>query len=125
MQNSPLKGRPAGLDLYAMTSRHYSGMRIYRHGDVLIAPVDCVPADARPHPGLILAQGEITGHAHRVETDARAELYEVGQDLFLRVLGAPARVVHEEHRTIELPLGNYRVWRQREYDPAQDLTVMD
>jgi hypothetical protein len=34
-------------------------------------------------------------------------------------------VVHEEHRTIELPTGSYRVWRQREFDPRQDLTVMD
>ena len=100
-------------------------MKIYRHGDVLIAPVEEVPAEARPRDGLILAQGEVTGHAHRVETDARAELFEAGQQLFLRVLGSPAKVVHEEHQPIELPPGNYRVWRQREYDPRQDLTVMD
>ena len=100
-------------------------MKIYRHGDVLITPVDQVPVDARPRQGLVLAYGEITGHAHRIETDARAELFEAGTQLFLRVLGSPARVVHEEHRVIELPPGNYRVWRQREFDPRQDLTVMD
>ncbi len=100
-------------------------MKVYRHGDVLIAPVEDVPTEAKPRPGLILAQGEITGHAHRIETDAKAELYEGGQQLFLRVLGGPARVVHEEHNVIELPPGAYRVWRQREYDPTQDRTVMD
>ncbi len=100
-------------------------MKIYRHGDVLIGPVESVPADARPREGLVLAHGEITGHAHRVETDARAELFEAGRELFLRVLGSPARVVHEEHLPIELPPGNYRVWRQREYDPREDRTVMD
>jgi hypothetical protein len=100
-------------------------MKVYRHGDVLIAPVDQVPADARPRQGLVLAYGEITGHAHRIETEGRAELLENGPQLFLRVLGSPARVVHEEHLTIELPLGNYRVWRQREFDPRQDLTIMD
>lgn len=100
-------------------------MKVYRHGDVLIAPVEDVPAEAKPRAGLILAQGEITGHAHRIETDAKAELYEVDQQLFLRVLAAPARVVHEEHDIIELPPGTYRVWRQREFDPTQDLTVMD
>jgi hypothetical protein len=100
-------------------------MKIYRHGDVLIAPIEAVPPAAKPRPGLTLAYGEITGHAHRVETDGKAELLEAGQELFLRVLGSAARVVHEEHNTIELPPGNYRVWRQREYDPKQDLTVMD
>jgi hypothetical protein len=100
-------------------------MKIYRHGDVLIAPIESVPPSAKPRAGLVLAQGEVTGHAHRVETNARAELYETGQELFLRILGSSARVVHEEHQPIELPPGNYRVWRQREYDPKQDLTVMD
>ncbi len=100
-------------------------MKVYRHGDVLIAPIESVPANARLREGLILAQGEITGHAHRVETDSRAELLEAGPELFLRVLGSPARIVHEEHRPIELPPGSYRVWRQREFDPSEDLTVMD
>jgi hypothetical protein len=100
-------------------------MKIYRHGDVLIAAIESLPAEARPREGLVLAAGEITGHAHRIETEGRAELFEAGQELFLRVLGSPARVVHEEHQPIELPPGNYRVWRQREYDPRRDLTVMD
>jgi len=100
-------------------------MKIYRHGDVLIAPIKCVPAEAKSRAGLVLAQGEVTGHAHRVETGAKAEMFEAGEDLFLRVLGSPARVTHEEHQTIELAPGDYRVWRQREYDPKRDLTVMD
>ena len=100
-------------------------MKIYRHGDVLIAPVKSLPPDATERPGLILAHGEVTGHSHRVETEGKAELFGVGPRLFLRVLGSPARVTHEEHQTIELPPGEYRVWRQREYDPREDLTVMD
>ena len=100
-------------------------MKIYRHGDVIIAPVKSVPRQATPRAGLILAHGEVTGHSHRVETGARAELFEIERQLFLRVLGSPARVVHEEHQTIELPPGDYRVWRQREYDPREDLTVRD
>jgi len=66
---------------------------------------------------LVLARGEATGHAHRIETDGFAEAYSKDGNLFLRVVGSPAKVVHEEHRTIQLPPGTYRVWRQREYDP--------
>lgn len=100
-------------------------MKIYRHGDVLISAIETLPAEAKPREGLILARGEVTGHAHRIETDGKAELFQAGQQLFLRVLGCAAKVVHEEHQPIELPIGTYRVWRQREYDPKQDLTVMD
>lgn len=103
-------------------------MKIYRHGDVLISPVDAIPEDVRKRSDLVLAMGEVTGHAHAVETADFAELYEgtsaVSQSarasaevLFLRVVGGPARVVHPEHNTIQLPIGLYRVWRQREYDP--------
>lgn len=100
-------------------------MKVYRHGDVLIAPVKTVPEEAKPRAGLILAHGEITGHSHRVDTNAKAELFATERDLFLRVHGSPARVVHEEHATIELPPGDYRVWQQREYSPERNLTVMD
>jgi hypothetical protein len=67
----------------------------------------------------VLAYGEVTGHAHRVETPDHAELWRVGGDinmLYLRVL-APTRIVHEEHRPIPLEPGVYRVWQQREYVP--------
>jgi hypothetical protein len=33
--------------------------------------------------------------------------------------------VHEEHRPIELPIGVYRVWQQREYTPTAIRTVLD
>ena len=100
-------------------------MEIYRHGDVLIAPVDSIPDDAKKRQSLVLARGEVTGHAHRVETDELAELYDAGEELYLRVEGSPARVVHEEHDTIELNPGSYRVWRQREYDPSTEERIIE
>ena len=41
---------------------------MWRHGDVLIARIDALPASATATQGSILARGEITGHSHRVET---------------------------------------------------------
>jgi hypothetical protein len=66
----------------------------------------------------------VTGHTHRVEPRDAAELFESAGMLFLRVR-APARVVHEEHAPIALDPGTYRVWRQREYSPAEIRTIQD
>src|SRR5215470_9950940 len=97
---------------------------LWRHGDVLIETVEAIPDGARPRSGAILAQGEATGHAHRVEAPERAELWEDGEQLYLKII-EQTRIVHEEHRPIELPPGSYRVWQQREYTPRAIRTIRD
>jgi hypothetical protein len=66
----------------------------------------------------VLAEGEATGHAHRVRPSrgAKAHLLELGDRLFLRVLNGDATVVHEEHRPITLPPGEYEVGRVHVFD---------
>ncbi len=39
--------------------------------------------------------------------------------VFLDVVAERARLVHQEHGSIELAHGAYFVWRQREYDPSR------
>ena len=98
---------------------------LYRHGDVLMAAVPTLPATAQPAPGLILAHGELTGHAHRIRETGVAQLFTYGGFTYLHVMAAKATLVHEEHRPIELPTGVYRVWQQREYTPTAIRTVLD
>jgi len=98
---------------------------LYRHGDVLLAAVPALPANAKPVLGLILAHGELTGHAHRIREAGAAQLFIQGGFTYLRVTAAAATLVHEEHRPIELPTGVYRVWQQREYTPTAIRTVLD
>lgn len=98
---------------------------LYRHGDVLLAAVSALPTDAKPALGLILAHGELTGHAHRIRETGVAQLFTQGAFTYLQVTGAKATLVHEEHRSIELPTGIYRVWQQREYTPTAIRTVLD
>ena len=100
--------------------------QMFRQGDVLLERVDAIPKGAtRKHPDngrVILAYGEVTGHAHAVETDAdvvEAYLAELDGQVYLSA-PATARVVHEEHGTIPLPKGIYRVVRQREGTDAQE-----
>jgi hypothetical protein len=78
-------------------------------------------------PHGILVHGEVTGHSHRLDDPKSAKLY-AGRafgELFLEVPAGGTRVVHEEHGTIELPFGTYRIWRQREYSPQEIRIVRD
>lgn len=65
----------------------------------------------------ILAEGEVTGHAHRVSAE---DAWVIGEDTDeVKTLSAPSgtEVTHEEHGTINLPADDYDVSQQREIDP--------
>lgn len=106
------------------------GPLLFRQGDVLIARVKELPTELKPVPKdngrVILAYGEVTGHAHAVLGDVELLGSDVAEmeERFLRV-EQEAQVVHEEHGTIELPAGDYRITRQREYSPEEIRMVAD
>jgi hypothetical protein len=95
----------------------------YRQGDLLFVEVNQLPRTARRVEHRVIAEGETTGHMHQV-LDETAVLYEDGNVKFLEALG-DASVVHEEHGTLVLPKGLYRVIRQREYSPDRVRKVRD
>jgi hypothetical protein len=97
---------------------------LWRHGDVLIATTPSLPADAQPRNSPVLVYGEATGHAHRIEDPATAEVWIANGELFLRVMTV-TRIIHEEHRPITLDPGIYRVWQQREYTPQAIQRIID
>lgn len=97
----------------------------FRHGDVLIEKLDAFPSGCRKLSHGILAHGEVTGHSHRLADWESADLYEGDSEFVLDVHDSGASIVHEEHATIELPPGLYRVWRQREYSPTEIRVVRD
>ncbi len=99
----------------------------YRQGDILFVRKDAKPAGkaiARP-TGHIL-EGEATGHIHRLSAPCleTAEVYEVDGKLFVSSEEGIS-IVHEEHRTLDLPAGHYEVVRQREYSPEEIRNVAD
>ncbi len=85
-----------------------------RQGDVLLKSTDNIKGHKLPH--LTLAEGEVTGHSHRI-SKGQAELYQKGDILYLKVLSETATLTHEEHKAIPIPQGNWRVKIQREYEP--------
>ena len=108
---------------------------MYRQGDVLIERVDALPASAveiPQHGRIVLALGEVTGHAHAIALDdgaVKARLFDAGTERFLQVLAASI-LYHEEHAAIALEPGVYRVSKfgtgtQREYTPEAIRNVAD
>lgn len=104
---------------------------MYRQGDVLIVPVKKLPKNIEPvdrEAGrVVLAHGEVTGHAHAIK-DREAALFRDPKlaAIFMHVSGDDTVALeHEEHATIHIPPGNYQVVRQREYSPEAIRNVAD
>ncbi len=86
---------------------------LYRQGDVLLRLVPSIPNGTSPVDRdagrIILAYGEVTGHAHAIEApDTEATLLKTAENRrFLRLM-AGVDLVHEEHVTIHLTRGVLR-----------------
>jgi hypothetical protein len=103
---------------------------MYRQGDVLIVPVNDVPVGVVPidrdNGRVVLAYGEVTGHAHAIKAEGAALFRDPKlMAVFMTVTGDPVALEHDEHSTIVIPPGNYRVIRQREYTPEAIVNVAD
>lgn len=86
-----------------------------QHGDVTLTPA-IIPAQATLSNRRTLAEGEVTGHAHRLLENADCEVYEFEGTLFLRVGSRGADLTHEEHGVGTIAPGDYQVGRVLEYD---------
>lgn len=104
---------------------------MYRQGDVLIIPIKHLPSGLEPvkreSGRIILAHGEVTGHAHAIK-DHEAALFRDPKlaAIFMNVSSeGGVSLEHEEHGTIGIPAGNYQIVRQREYSPEAIRNVAD
>ena len=106
---------------------------IARQGDVLMLEVSAIPAEAmtrqrpRDRDRVVLAYGEVTGHAH-VVTAPHVNAYGPSDDAFwLDVSEGGVTVVHDEHAAIVIPdrVRYVEVRRQREYSEAGEMRVAD
>lgn len=90
-----------------------------QQGDVTFVKVDRMPSGGRtvqPGPrGYVVAEGEATGHAHVLATEAVLEMREVNGVLYARI-SDPTALVHDEHHANPSEPGVYAFGRVREYD---------
>lgn len=106
----------------------------FRQGDILLRAVPDIPAEATAHQRpteqgrVILAYGEVTGHAHALDA-ATVTAYGPSDDAFWLSVEQPGQAVlrHEEHTTVTIPkeVKFVQVIRQREYSEAGERRVAD
>lgn len=110
----------------------------FAQGDIMLERVDDAtvgtPINVDPDGAVVLARGEVTGHRHAfyagatmfrddgLARDIPTELY-LGHIKIAAKEGAELK--HEEHDTVKLPAGTYRVRRQREWTADQARVVAD
>jgi hypothetical protein len=103
-------------------------MQQFRQGDVLIVAVQSLPQNSvrvqRENGQVILAHGEATGHAHAIR-ERGCDLFNHQGQTYLNVMTDNCVLRHEEHAQIPLPVGAYRIVRQREYTPKAVRYVLD
>lgn len=95
----------------------------YRQGDVLLKKIDRIPEHAKETQKKVVAEGE--GHHQHVVTED-VQVFVSDESMFLSV-NKSGRLEHvvagtrtpAEHKSIDLPEGNYEVVIQREYDPYE------
>lgn len=100
--------------------------KFYRQGDIGILEINDIPNEAQKvnvKGDIILAGGEVTGHAHRI-VNKNISMYLLNNLRYLKILDT-VKLLHEEHAEITLPIGNYQIIRQREYTPEKIRNVTD
>jgi hypothetical protein len=102
--------------MFNFARRNFQKKAMYRQGDVLFIEFGEIPDDFSKSNTNIVVDGEATGHAHRL---INGQIYERLEFMVIEAYEG-AKMVHEEHRTIKLPKGIYRVVRQREYVKTDD-----
>jgi len=98
-------------------------MRAIQQGDVFIEAIRKIPADAidgkLKNGQIILAEGETTGHAHRISKVANV-IFKEKDGFFYLQNKEELKVTHEEHKPIIIPPGVWEVKRVLEYDHFEE-----
>jgi len=98
-------------------------LKQFQHGDVLGIRVDELPAGCKhiqPRNGrYILADGEVTGHAHAIAVADGIKLYEASDGTIYLRTEVEAPLTHEEHHRQIITPGIYEIGRVVEVDPFE------
>lgn len=92
---------------------------VIQQGDVELRRIASIPEGAQlVAPGArghVLAEGEVTGHAHTIAA-SKAHAFALDGRMFVEVTDA-TELQHQEHAAAPLPVGAYEVGIVREFDP--------
>jgi hypothetical protein len=98
--------------------------RGYQQGDVILAQVGMIPEDCEretPHArGNVVAEGEVTGHAHVLEPDTSTLFLSPNTGRRFVQVRASTALTHEEHDTQVIAPGLYEIDQVVEKDWLED-----
>ena len=95
---------------------------IYRHGDLLIRQIEKLPKGIKEVESNTIAEGEFTGHSHRLQTAVRTDMKiytDIDGRKYFKV-DKDGKLTHEEHKTITIEKGIYEVIIEREFNPFEE-----
>ena len=98
---------------------------LWRQGDVFIIARSGLPKQGRAERRPVLAEGEATGHAHRVKDPTTTSVNSNKTEKNKEVSGDSATIIQDEHHAITVPRGEYEIRIQREYTPKEIRRVVD
>jgi hypothetical protein len=110
-----------------------TGIGQVRQGDLLFEDMGSVSPPILDNSDMVLANGEVTGHKHKVVKKKGSKVV-VKQKLsnsrgLVKVVKTgkkPATVKHQSHRSVKLPpRRTIRVTRQRQYTPTGERRASD
>lgn len=86
-------------------------------GDVNFVPVGKLPTGERKRiADGIIVRGEKTGHHHSVAELDKAELYQVGSEMYLSVGEEGVSIQHQEHSPVPLEPGIWKIHQDQAFD---------
>lgn len=85
-----------------------------RQGDILLKEIEKIP-NRLNEKDKVIALGEATGHSHRFESPNVKVMVDNKGNQYVKV-GQESELIHEEHENVKVPVGNYIVIQQREFD---------
>ena len=96
---------------------------MFRHGDLLIRQIEAIPKSSTKLDTNILAEGEATGHHHRL-VGGQLQIMQDTEDVGVKYFEAKSdlSLVHEEHSKLVIPAGMYSVSIDREHDIIDEAT---
>lgn len=92
---------------------------IIRHGDIGLHTCESQTGETIKHNGsFVLAEGETTGHKHVISTPKIEDMVitRLIDGSILLTLKADGVISHEEHKTLPVKKGTYKIVREREYN---------
>lgn len=90
-------------------------MEMYRQGDLLFIKTSDIPILENKVQEKIILKSNVTGHSHSITKGILYKQEPDSQSVFCYIdCPEGTELLHQEHKTINLPEGIYEVRRQRE-----------